>query len=418
MNLPAWLLQPIQQKSLYYLAWYTACVALVVMVTAWAFARQHIALGSLVGWLIASNWLLAAVSWLLARRNRARRVLLALGLLFSSILLLCGFLYISGGHTNPVISLLLLPVALSAVLLSWQPTLLLAGTVIAGYTLLTQLYVPLTADGHHGHMHLMQLHLLGMWITFALSVLLILVLVLPLALAGRRQQQLIARQREKMLEDEKLVTLATFAANAAHKLGTPLSTLAVLTEDMKYALRDQPEWQQDTYLMQQQIALCKQTLHELMGRADKLRNDVREALSIAVLVKQLREQFNLLYPQRSLQVDLQCDDQRTVLADDTLVQALLNLLDNAARVSDDDPLVIVSDLDQQVCMQILDQGPGMPEAIREQIGQPFVSSRPDGLGLGLFLSHATINRLGGTIQLQTTSAGTRFDICLPWYEEV
>lgn len=413
MILPNWLRQPLQQKSLYYLTWYMFSMALVMLASAIAFRNQDIALSPAVyRILIPLQLLLSVVTLLAAKRFTSVKVGLYLCLVWVSILLLGWFLFESGGHTNPVISLLLIPLAFSAALMGWQSTGVIAATVLLLYTLLTQYYVPLTVHDHHSG-HFMQLHLIGMWFTFALSVLLVVSLVLPLAVSGRRQQALISQQREQMLQDEKLVTLATFAASAAHKLGTPLSTLSVLTEDLKEELAERGEWQQEAELMAQQIAVCKNTLHELMNRADKLRNNAREPVQAAELMIQLREQFNLLYPLRTLRVKDNSSRDDQVAADDTLLQALLNLLDNAARVSAADPELEVDVKDEQLRFRIRDYGPGVPEVIKKQIGEPFVTSRGDGLGLGLFLSHATINRLGGTISLISSENGTVMEVKLP-----
>jgi len=410
---PCWIRQSIQQKSLHYLSWYMFSLVLVMVVSATAFYYQDITLPSSIYWLLMPlQFVLALITFAAARHRTSVRVGLYLLLVLASILLLGWYLFATGGHTNPVISLLLVPLALSAALLGWQSTGIIAVAVLALYTLLTQVYIPLQAHGHHSS-HFMQLHLIGMWLTFALSVLLLVSLVLPLALSGRRQQRLIAQQREQMLQDEKLVTLATFAASAAHKLGTPLSTLSVLTEDLKEVLSERGEWQQEADLMAQQIDVCKSTLHELMNRADKLRNNAREPMNVANLIKQLREQFNLLYPLRTLKVEADNIFHEQVLADDTLLQALLNLLDNAARVSEHDPELQADVVQQQVRFRIRDHGPGIPDAIKNQLGEPFVTSREDGLGLGLFLSHATINRLGGTISLMASELGTVMEVTLP-----
>ncbi|MFZ5600989.1 MAG: sensor histidine kinase [Pseudomonadota bacterium] len=425
----SWWQAPLQRDSLRYLAWYM-CILLAVMLTAsLAFHLQQISLPARLHWLLLpSQALLTAVTFIAWRRRASVPVALYLLLLFCSIGLLGWYLHDAGGHTNPVISLLLVPLAMGAALLGWQATALIALSVLLLYTALTEYFIPLemvsnmagdtASHAHHNHAgasdHFMQLHLLGMWITFAVSVLLIVGLVLPLAQSMRRQRDQIARQQEKILQDEKLIAMATFAASAAHHLGTPLSTLAVLTDDLKDALTDRPDLQQDLQLMAQQIHTCKATLHGMMRKADNLRNDVREPVAIDLLTQRLRQQFNLLHPARELRVIGQ-PPSGTVVGDETLDQALLNLLDNAARVSATDPELAFEQQGNIICLRITDTGPGIPDAVRPQLGEAFVTSRQDGLGLGLFLSHATINRLGGTLRLlpSTRASGTVTEVRLP-----
>lgn len=408
-----WLHQPLQHNSLRYLAWYMFTLLGVMLLTSYAFASQHISLPSRVYWLLMPTQALLALSTLIAhhRGNRVN-VALYLALLLGSILLLGWYLYDSGGHTNPVISILLVPLAMSAALLGWQATGVIAVAVLAAYSILTQYFIPLSSHHDHGA-HFMQLHLAGMWLTFLLSVLLILGLVLPLALSSRAQQRLIAQQQEKILQDERLIAMATFAASAAHKLGTPLSTLAVLTEDLREELQSDPGIAADLALMAQQIQTCKSTLHDMMRRADNLRNNVRTPITLTELIQQLRQQFNLLHPDRSLQIATAPVPAVSVDGDETLELALLNLLDNAARESGADPRLELATEGNQICLRIIDSGPGVPDTVARQLGEPFVTGRQDGLGLGLFLSHTTINRLGGTLRLLSGEQGTLTEVRLP-----
>lgn len=421
-----WWLTPLQRDSLRYLSGYM-CIQLVVMLGAsLLFPLQGFTLPSRIFlWLLPSQALLTLATFIASRRRAGVNTGLYLALLLLSILLLGWYLHDAGGHTNPVISLLLVPLAMSAALLGWQATALVAASGLSLYTALTHFFQPLhmdmsgphaSHDLHNHSQHLMQLHLAGMWITFAVSVLLIVGLVLPLARSMRRQRDQIARQQEQILRDEKLVAMATFAASAAHHLGTPLSTLAVLTEDLRPALHDRPDLLPDLALMTQQIRVCKDTLHGMMRKADNLRRDVREPVSVQTLIPRLRQQFNLLHPDKSLRVTASPATDGILLGDETLDQALLNLLDNAARVSPTDPELAIECNGDELCLRITDSGPGIPDAIREQLGEPFVTSRQEGLGLGLFLSHATINRLGGTLRLLArgkAGSGTVTEVRLP-----
>lgn len=428
---PHWWQAPLQRDSLRYLTWYMSIQLAVMLVVLLAFSLQQITLPDRLPWLLLPSQALLTLTTLIAARRRQNvNTGLYLLLLAGSIGLLGWYLHDAGGHTNPVISLLLVPLAMGAALLGWQPTALIAVIVLLLYTALTQFFLPLEVtplppadhSGHAAHggghdQHFMQLHLIGMWITFAVSVLLIVGLVLPLAQSMRRQRDQIARQQEKMLLDEKLIAMATFAASAAHQLGTPLSTLAVLTDDLKEELRAQPHLLPDLDTMAQQIQVCKTTLRGMMRKADNLRQDVRETIAIPALTQRLRQQFNLLHPDRELRITTTPVPAVHVSGDETLDQALLNLLDNAARVSATDPELRVEIEDDTVCLRITDTGPGIPDAIRQQLGEPFVTSREDGLGLGLFLSHATINRLGGTLRLLSSGKpdhrGTVTEVRLP-----
>lgn len=344
-------------------------------------------------------------------------------MLMLSVLMLAWFLHDSGGHTNPLISLLLVPLAMSAAMLGWQASACLALLVLMIYGGLMNFFMPLQESHPAGHHHgdnqmMMQLHLLGMWLTFCLSVLLIMVFVIPLANSIRKQRELIARQREQSLQDERIVAMATFAASAAHQLGTPLSTLSVIADDLADEFKDNDNVQQDIQVMAEQIALCKSTLHSMMRRADAIRNQEYAVVAMADFLQSIRKQFNLLNPAFSLQLPAENQADLSIRSDETLEQAVLNLLDNAVRAGNASPLIEVSSNSEEVCLKVIDSGPGIADSVQRNIGQPFISTRDknDGLGLGLFLSNSTINRLGGRLKLTPGEQGTVTEVWLPRVE--
>jgi two-component system sensor histidine kinase RegB len=273
----------------------------------------------------------------------------------------------------------------------------------------------------------MSLHLHGMWLTFVLSVAVLIGVILPLLNAVRRQrdrlneqqqhalkqEQHSLKQEQQRLKDERLIAIATFAASAVHQLGTPLSTLAILLEDLQSDQPDQPELP----LMQQQIQLCKSILQSLLRRTEDLRYQHAQLLAVETWLQRLRQNFTLLHPQSQLIINSSVLPARLLCTDETLDQAILNVLDNAIRVSQQAPQLTISHNEQQIFLTIDDYGPGMPEPVLQQLGQPFISTREDGTGLGLFLSHAAINRLGGQLSILPSDHGTRTEIRLPWAEE-
>lgn len=413
----SWLQNPVSRETLRFLAYYFAVVTLFMGVLTYVFMKVwDFHLPTRILWMtLPSHVLLTLVTWGMAYKRVVVKEPLTLTLLLLSVAILWVFLYDSGGHTNPLISLLLLPMAMSAATLGWPSTLLLAVTATGVYSALTHFYVGLEAHGGHEQHHVMHTHLIGMWLTFGVSASVIVGLVTPMASSMRRQRELIAQQQEKILRDERLVALATFAASAAHQLGTPLSTLLLISEELKDNLQDRPDLTAELDVMQQQIGVCKQTLHSIMRRADSLRHGAPTSVLLDSWLNSLRHQFNLLNPNRALQFQPALPASCTLLQDETLDQAVLNLLDNAARASDQNPVLETSATANSIILRIIDSGPGVPEAIQKQLGQAFVSMRPDGggMGLGLFLSHATINRFGGTLSLHSSPHGTTTEIVLP-----
>jgi len=259
------------------------------------------------------------------------------------------------------------------------------------------------------------LHVLGMWLNFALSAGLVAIFIYKMAHALRSREQALSRTREAALRNEQVLAVATQAAGTAHELGTPLSTMAVLLSEMREDSRDNEPLRQDIDLLRQQVELCKSRLRHLVESADRRRmaeperRDARDWLSGVV------QRWLVLRPDVSHR--LAVAEQRGtpwLTVDATLDQALTNLLNNAADANPNDIHISLDWNTDAVTIDIRDHGPGVAMAIADQLGETFVSTKSKGLGIGLFLTHATINRFGGGVSLYNhPEGGTLTEVILP-----
>ncbi|MCK9283092.1 MAG: ATP-binding protein [Rhodocyclaceae bacterium] len=342
-------------------------------------------------------------------------------------------LYFSGGSANPFVSLLLLPLTIAATMLSGIWVGALALLTFAAYSLLLRWNLPLppslaSLQGldalvsavtgvdrvHLSHDGGFAFHLIGMWINFAVSVLIVAVFVARLAATLRERERELARARERTLRQEQILALGTLAAGAAHQLGTPLSTMAVLVRDLELDHAASAPLNQDLALLREQVDRCKAILKQLV--ADAADADAGSPLTAAALLARVADEWRLLRPACTLSVRMQAGPSPRVFAARTLDQALLNLLDNAADAS---PAGIEIDAswDARECrIDILDRGPGIDRSVAERIGEPFVSTKREagGMGLGLFLTNATVENLGGRVELfARAGGGARTRVVLP-----
>jgi two-component system sensor histidine kinase RegB len=237
-----------------------------------------------------------------------------------------------------------------------------------------------------------------MWCNFAISSLLITYVVARMAATVREQQAELNRRREQALHNEQLLAVATLAAGTAHELGTPLGTMTVLLDDMH---SDDAALQGDIDLLKQQVGTCKATLKNLVDTAQAHQQETRppQIDSLTAALDLLLERWQVLRPRADYRLHTAAGAAPQLRFDDALQQAIVNLLDNAAD-TDSGPVEISADWDGRwVTLHIRDRGPGIALEVADQIGKPFVTSKGKGLGLGLFLSHATIERHGGDIRL-------------------
>ncbi len=321
-------------------------------------------------------------------------------------------LYLSGGASNPFISYYLIPISIAAIAL---PRLLSAATTVCSllaYTLLLKFFVPIPelAPAHHGSE--IGLHVLGMWVNFALSAAIITYFVSQMAATVRRQQRELALQHEDQLRNEQLLAIGTLAAGTAHELGTPLNTMKLVVDDLSSGERLEKT---DLDTLQHQLDHCRETLQQLVETARQSNERNHSEQNVRVYFEQLIERWRLLRPEVQATVRL-----GTTLQDahasfhPTIAQSLMNLLNNAGDAARDCVSIDIDSSTTEVQMLIRDDGPGLDPALSDAIGTPFTSGKSNGLGLGLFLSQTTLSRYGGTVRLQNAAGGgTLTTVCLP-----
>ncbi len=341
-------------------------------------------------------------------------------LLFDVVLLSVLF-YTTGGANNPFIFYFLVPISICAATLPWGYTWALAGLSLASYTLLLFFHIPLPAisPGHHAHAHApLNLHVLGMWLNFFISAALITYFVVRMARDLRRQEDQLNQQREDQLRGEQLMAVATLAAGTAHELGTPLNTLKILLAEMREEHggqnHDSPQLLEDLRTLSEQVELCSDTLRHLVASAERSGDDFLPPQSLKTFCRQLIDRWQLMRPDVTLTLDIAGnDDGPSVAFPPTIAQSITNLLNNAADAEPRDIDIRIRWWERELRWRITDRGPGIDLDIAEQLGKPFITGK-DGLGLGLFLSHATVNRYGGKVHLYNEKAGgTRTEFRLP-----
>lgn len=375
-------------------------------------------------------------------------------------------LYFGGGSTNPFVSLYLLPLVLAAATLPRRYTWGMAALTVACYSLLMVWYVPLpTGDAHaqhaaaattasapvHDHaamtmdhsqhqMHqpettppnycrtepesaptiatvdtsplsdAFNAHVLGMWLGFVISATVIAYFAVEMAAAVRLREAQLTQVREETLRNERIVSLGTLAASAAHELGTPLSTLSVVIGEMQHDC-ESPEQKENLTLLDDQVRNCKRILNTLVNHAQA----TPEAMSIEDFLLAVLDEWQLLRP--TVHYDYQISGTQPaprLRPDPALRAALLNLLNNAADASSEGMEILLHWNEKHIVLEIQDQGPGLTAEAASRAGSAFFTTKEEGRGLGLFLANATLERLGGSVRLfNRDGGGATTEVTLP-----
>jgi two-component system, sensor histidine kinase RegB len=335
--------------------------------------------------------------------------------LFGQLLLdvasLTTLFYFSGGPTNPFVVLYLLPLAIAAATLPARYVWGMAAVTTFSYSALLIWHVPLphsaqTHDAGFG------LHVLGMWLGFVLSAALIAWFAVRMTATIRERDRTLAALRENALRHERILALGTLATGAAHELGTPLSTMAVLVHDIE------PEHgvsAERLGILRAQIARCKEILASLSAAAGQVRAESGQSRALDVWLSELIERWQTLRP--GVSVRQQLDGLRPaprIVAEQTLTQAITNILNNAADASPHSVEIEARWSADELVLEIADRGAGLAPEVQENVGEPFLTTKSDGLGLGLFLAYTTLGRFGGAVRLVNRAAGgVRCRLTLP-----
>lgn len=351
---------------------------------------------------------------------------------------IAALLYLTGGATNPFTWIFLLPVILTAIILPHAYTWYMVILTTTLYTVLIPYHATLTTiEPHLMHMDMATMpasvhesqdqeffnfHILGMWFGFVCSAGLVGFFAVQLSNTIKAGERILAETREKALQDERIVALGTLAASAAHDMGTPLGTMAIIAHELKddYSLEVHAELHEKMHIMQDQINRCKKALSVMSASAGELRAESGHIIVLSDYLDEVINQWRSQQPGVKLNLELNPNAplDQTILAELTLTHALINILNNAAKVTPIEKGIDFSikpcNVENFVGIRIQDYGPGMPDELLEKVGKSPLNNNNEGLGVGLFLTYSTINRLGGTIDISNSpSGGACVDIFLP-----
>jgi two-component system sensor histidine kinase RegB len=353
--------------------------------------------------------LIACSAWLnlfLALRYPASHrlnALPALAILTFDALQLAGLLYMTGGLTNPFSLLIAVPVVVSATSLPLRLTVALGGFVVALATLLVFFHLPLPwREGEP--LNIPFLYVAGMWMAIVSSIAFTAIYAWRIAEEARQLANALAATELVLQREQHLSALDGLAAAAAHELGTPLATIALVAKEMQRALGADPKFQEDVALLRSQSERCREILKRLTSLSTE--NEVHLArLPLTSLVEEVTA------PHREFGIAIELEPGERIGPEPVgrrnpgVLYGLGNLVENAVDFARKTVHVGWSWNDQRIRLEVRDDGPGFPPDIIDRIGEPYMSTRQGvepggGLGLGLFIAKTLLERSGATLRFQ------------------
>lgn len=328
------------------------------------------------------------------------------------IAILTALLYLTGGPNNPFSFLYLVQIALAAVLVRalWTWILVALSFVCFGILLTAHETLRIPEDSHA----------YGAWVALGVASAFVVHFLLRITGALAERERELTEARGLAARQERLASLATMAAGAAHELSTPLGTVALAAKELERALVKQlgeagSDLAADARLIREQVGRCRAILDQMAQGAGTVGESVI-ASTVAELIAEtmvgIREAPRVL-----TEITDEVAEAQLHLPPRAVSQALRSLVTNAQDASPSTAVVVSARLQgPDLAISILDRGAGIPSEIMERMGEPFFTTKAPGrgMGLGLFLARAVIEGVGGTLEIDSAQGGgTEVRVALP-----
>ncbi|MFU0505162.1 ActS/PrrB/RegB family redox-sensitive histidine kinase [Pseudaminobacter sp. NGMCC 1.201702] len=326
--------------------------------------------------------------------------LAALGILTFDSIQLAGLLYMTGGLTNPFSLLMTVPVVISATSLPLALTALLGALVTVMATLLVFFHLPLPwIDGNELPMPF--LYVAGIWLAVLSTLAFTAVYAWRVAEEARMLANALAATELVLQREQHLSALDGLAAAAAHELGTPLATIALVAKEMERALGKDSKYHEDVTLLRTQSERCRQ----ILTRLTSLSSTTEEHMARLPLTSLVEE---VIAPHRDFGITIKLEPGEQIGPEPVghrnpgVIYGFGNLVENAVDFAVSTVTIRWRWDDRNVVFEVIDDGRGFPPEIIDRIGEPYMSTRlgtepGGGLGLGLFIAKTLLERSGATL---------------------
>jgi len=369
-------------------------VAMIVIVVLLAFANLMFTLRVRGSWIVSGELLLA---------------------LLLDMAALTAQLYLSGGATNPFISLYLLQVVLGAILLRPPLVWLLAAAACLCAAFLSVRHRPLVFPAEFWN-ESAGLMLVGAWISFAMVAVLLVLFITRIRRNLRARDAYAAELAQRATEEDGIVRMGLFASGAAHELGTPLSTLAVLISDWQrhpLAVGDE-QFAEELKEARAELGRCKQIVSNILHSAGRLRGEAMGLAPAGALLESIASKWRAAHLSVPLHHRFTWTEVPMVAAEPALRQAIWSLLENAAEASPTGVELNGDVADECLVICVADCGAGFSAQQLARIGELNQSTKGPGHGLGLFLASNVARRLGGKLEAANRpNGGAEVRLTLP-----
>ncbi|AWK86322.1 ActS/PrrB/RegB family redox-sensitive histidine kinase [Azospirillum thermophilum] len=316
-------------------------------------------------------------------------------------------LYLTGGLSNPFAILLLAPMTVGAAILSRYSVVLLTGLNLICLTILALWHFPLPWQEPVPAMA--PLYAFGVWLSLSVSATFIAVYVFRVADEARRFADALAATQVALAREQRLSSLGALAAAAAHELGSPLGTIAVVAKELGRELGPDSPHAEDVGLLQSQVMRCREILAELARKPEADGGDPFERLPVTALIETAAAPHRLGHISFVLERHGKGDiPEPVVRRAPEIIHGLGNFIQNAHQFANRQVTVAVAWDERATTITVMDDGPGYAPHLLGRIGEPYLSSRADRtghMGLGIFIAQTLLEKTGASVTYSNNRGG-------------
>ena len=331
-----------------------------------------------------------------------------------------GFLiYLTGGVTNPFIIFILIPSVFSSSNLSFKTNFSLVVLTIIIVVILTfnskNLPSPIS-----DHFHVSPYYFFSIPVALIVALIFLNYFAMTFGTQSRLRKEALAKMEEVMAKEHELLSLGGQAAAAAHSLGTPLSTIKIITQDLAKQFKGQKDVEKDILLLSSQVERCNEILKRLTLNPVEEDIFIDEDLSVKHLLKEIISSFKEISNKNFYFNFDQDKNSKRITRSIEIVYGLRNFIGNANKFSKNSIFINLKSNIEITEITIEDDGPGYSRDILSKIGEPYLKSTnpidksKTGLGLGLFIGKTLLEKNFASINCQNSKTKSGAEVIIKW----
>ena len=343
----------------------------------------------------------------------------ALIFLMIDIFQLGSLIYLTGGIVNPFVIFLLIPSVFASSNLGIRTNLFLVITTILMITFLTFYSEDLPAPLNN-HFHVDSYYYYSIPIALIIALIFLNYFAIVFGSESRKRKEALSKMEEIMAQEHEMLSLGGQAAAAAHSLGTPLSTIKIISQELKHQLKDRTELTSDIELLSSQVERCNQILKKLSLNPIEEDDFIDEDLNFKKYIKQIVNSFKETSNKKFVLNFDQDASPKKIPKSIEMIYGLRNFIGNANKFAKEKIFITLKSNNDYTEITIEDDGEGYPSEILSKIGEPYLRSLKNkdksqsGLGLGIFIGKNLLEKNFASLNCQNSKTRTGAEVNIRW----